>query len=200
MNALDAARVARREAGAVFVAALAAAGLLFWSVGERWAAGRGTAGNQFIVVHRHVSGRQVAPLVAAAALVAIAGAVAIPATRRVGRTVAGVLLLAAGVMAAVEAMLRRHTGIRDLRHQLPADATVHATAWPYLALFGGLLLVVIGGVLVVRGRRWAGLSARYEAPGAARSPDSSGADRRHPEPTDALTWDALDRGEDPTRL
>jgi uncharacterized membrane protein (TIGR02234 family) len=183
---------ARREAGASFLAALAAGGLLFWSVGERWASGRGSAGNHLIVVQKHVSGRDVAPLVAAAALIAIAGAVAIPATRRAGRTVAGALLLVGGVMAIVEALLRRHTGTGDLRKQLPADATAHATGWPYVAVVGGVLLVAVGMVLVVRGRRWAGLSARYEAPGTS-APTAPVA-----EPTDARAWDALDRGEDPT--
>lgn len=192
------AQSARREAGAAFVGALAAAGLLFWSVGERWASGRGTVSNHLIPVAKHASGRDVAPLVAAAALIAIAGAIAIPATRRVGRTVAGVLLLAGGMMAIVEALLRRHTGTRDLRHQLPADATAHATGWPYVAVVGGVLLFAVGVVLVVRGRSWASLSARYDAPGAAKDRSERPGGAAAPTPTDAVTWDALDRGEDPT--
>jgi len=184
-------RNAVRESVTAFVGALAAAGLLFWSVGERWASGRGRAANALIVIDKHVSGKDVAPLVAAAALVAVAGAVAIPATRRWGRTVAGVLLVLAGVGATVEALLRRTTAQHDLRHKLPQDAVTHATNWPWMAVVGGVLLVLVGALVAVRGRQWSGMSSRYERP-ATRQGRAKRVD------TDVAAWDALDRGEDPT--
>jgi hypothetical protein len=53
---------------------------------------------------------------------------------------------------------------------------------------GGLLVLAAGVIAVVRGRRWAQMGSRYDAPGAARlSAEGSPA-----------LWDALDRGEDPT--
>lgn len=177
----------RREAAAACVGALVAALVLLLSVAQRWAAGHGSTAQAPIVLYQHVSGRTVAPLVAAAGIVALAGAAAIPATRARGRTVAGVLLVVSGVAAAVEALLRRDTAQGDVRKALPAGAVVDATGWPYVACVGALLLVFVGVVMTVRGARWASLSARYETGSA-----------RHPRPDDAGTWDALDRGEDPT--
>lgn len=172
------------------VGGLAAAGLLFWSAGARWASGRGaTASGQ--VIRGHLSGRSVAPLVAAAALVAVAGAVAIPATRRRGRVVIGVAVFAAGAAAVAEALVRRRTGVSDLRHQLPAGAHAHASGWPYLAVAGGVLLALVGVWVAVRGPGWTALSSRYEAPGAAPRVSP-------PARNDVASWDALDRGEDPT--
>jgi hypothetical protein len=50
-----------------------------------------------------------------------------------------------------------------------------------------MLLTAAGLLVVVRGRSWAAMSTRYDAP-AERS--------RHGE---ASLWEALDRGEDPTK-
>jgi hypothetical protein len=50
-----------------------------------------------------------------------------------------------------------------------------------------------GGLTVLRGREWAGLSARYEVPSddvPAAGPVEAA--------TDKQAWDALDRGHDPT--
>jgi hypothetical protein len=56
---------------------------------------------------------------------------------------------------------------------------------------GGVLLALSGALLALRGPRWSALSARYEAPAARAAERPTG-------PGDAGTWDALDRGEDPT--
>jgi uncharacterized membrane protein (TIGR02234 family) len=140
----------------------------------------------------HPHGSDVAALVPAAALVALAGAVAAVTMRRVGRQVAGLLLVAAGAgiaaatgrvmadpRAAIEQVLRDATGRTG---NVAATADVSG-GWPYLALVGGLLVVLAGALTVVRGRAWSGLSSRYEPPAEAASDDA---------------WDALSRGEDPT--
>ncbi|MBC7375655.1 MAG: Trp biosynthesis-associated membrane protein, partial [Frankiales bacterium] len=51
--------------------------------------------------------------------------------------------------------------------------------------------------IAVRGRRWAALSARYDAPAARaeQEPDSEVSASRQ----ERALWEALDRGEDPTR-
>ena len=58
----------------------------------------------------------------------------------------------------------------------------------------GLLLLMAGAVVVLAyGRRWSGLSSRYERPGVAPRRPQQGA-----EASEAQYWQALDRGEDPT--
>jgi hypothetical protein len=92
------------------------------------------------------------------ALVALAGLVGIAATRSWGRVPVGVALAVAGAAAV--------------------------TARRSVAVAGAVLLAATGAYVAVRGPRWRGLGARYDAPAQAR--------------TDADVWDALDRGEDPT--
>jgi uncharacterized membrane protein (TIGR02234 family) len=184
---------ARREALAAFVGALFAALLLLLAVAQNWATGTARLQQGLIVVSEHVSGRTAAPLVAAAGIVALAGAAAIPATRGLGRRIAGVALVAGGIAAAVDALLRRNTAQDDVRGKLPAGASVSGSGWAYVAFAGGLLLLAVGVVLVARGHRWASLSARYEGAAARQDAASTRLD------TDVAAWDALDRGEDPTQ-
>jgi hypothetical protein len=49
------------------------------------------------------------------------------------------------------------------------------------------LLVAAGLLIVVRGRSWASMSSRYDAPA------------QRPREGEASLWEALDRGEDPTK-
>lgn len=56
--------------------------------------------------------------------------------------------------------------------------------WPALCALGGGAVAAAGALAVVRGRRWSGMGTRYE-----RAAPVTGSD----------LWDALDRGEDPTR-
>lgn len=184
----------RWEAASVFSGALLAALLILVAVAQDWASGQGRTAQALIVLHRQVSGRTAAPLTAAAGIVALAGAASIPAARGRGRQLAGVLLVVAGVAGAVEALIRRGTAQRDVRHQLPAGAKVDGSGWAYLAFVGALLLIAVGAAMMARGARWPSLSARYEnASGRTSTPAGS-----RP-PGEAGMWDALDRGDDPTR-
>jgi hypothetical protein len=168
--------------------ALGAAALLFVASGAHWAHGTGRrpAGTSFVTVHASVTGHAVAGVVEAVALLALAAAVAVPATRGRGRIVAGLLVLAGGVAGVVGAIDSRGGARTHVQRALPAGASVRTDPWWVAAVVGGLLLAAVGAVLVVRGPRWSALSSRYEPP-ASRSA-----------PGDAGTWDALDRGEDPT--
>jgi uncharacterized membrane protein (TIGR02234 family) len=150
----------------------------------------------------HPDGREVAALVPAAALVALAAAVTAVTMRRVGRQVAGLLLVAAGgaiasaavsvingPSGAAEETVRQATG----RTGGLAVVTAGATGWPWVAVVAAVPIVLAGATTVVRGRGWSGLSARYDAPGDSDDP-SPPTDPTEPE----VAWDALSRGEDPT--
>ena len=143
------------------------------------------------------SGADLVPGLRALGLVGLAGVVALAATRRVGRAVVGLVLLATGagvllsvLTADVLTAARRLDGLAD---QVP----VTTTAWAWATAAGGLLLTLAGLLTVVRGRSWPALGQRYEAP-ATPAPTAPASQ----EPTGPLTekglWEALDRGEDPT--
>ena len=140
---------------------------------------------------RTVPGSAFVGSLAAWGLLALAGVVAVPATRRWGRVPVGGALVAAGAtVAALTAAALRDAEARALAHEPLRRVTVPAgdvglTAWPYVALAAGLLLAATGVLVALRGPRWAALSARYDVP--AERPV-----------TDADLWAAQDRGEDPT--
>jgi uncharacterized membrane protein (TIGR02234 family) len=150
-------------------------------------------------------GRDVAALVPAAALVALAASVSAVTMRRIGRQVAALLLVAAGgaiASAAVSVIAGPSGSAEEAVRQATGRTgglgavTATATSWPWLAVLAAGPVVLAGAMTVVRGRTWSGLSARYEAPGEASEPSdrSNGAVATEPD----VAWDALSRGEDPT--
>ena len=184
------------KAGVVLLA-LAGAGVLLASGSRAWVTG--TVDDAVLGASRITgTGTQVASGVVALALVAAAAAVASttagPAVRRV--TLAVLLLAAAGeaflvtrvlvdpagVLGSVAATSTGRTGTIETR--------AGVTSWPWVALAAALLLVVaaLGGW--AGSRRWRGLGARYDSPGA----EAAGARGQRV----ASDWDALDAGEDPT--
>jgi uncharacterized membrane protein (TIGR02234 family) len=152
------------------------------------------------------SGRQAAPVVPAVALVALAGGVALLLARTLGRRVAGLLLVLAGAAmaaAAVTVVRSPAGGVGDLVGRAVgtvggADAVTRLTWWPWLAVAGGVACFAGGALAVVRARGWAASRSRYDAPGeqlvAETGPETAPADD-----DPGATWDALSRGEDPTR-
>lgn len=179
----------RRESTGCFLAALIAALILFVAAGAQWASGSGrrVAADSFVLVHAATSGRSVAPLVAVAGLVALAAAAAVPATRGIGRRLAGVVVVAAGLAALVQSLAADPQG--RLAGRLPQPAATYGSVWPFVAAAGAALLVATGVLLAARGPGWSSLSARYEAPAVRRTAAPKG---------DAALWDALDEGHDPT--
>jgi Tryptophan-associated transmembrane protein (Trp_oprn_chp) len=133
------------------------------------------------------TGSALEPWLAALALVALAGAGALLATWGRSRALVGVLLVlaGAGVLAG---------GVRGL----VAVAGVTA-AWPVLAVAGALMICGGGGWAALRGRHWPAMGSRYERPGVPRTPAEDRPQRGGPSASDVAMWDALDRGEDPTR-
>ncbi|GIF76293.1 membrane protein [Asanoa siamensis] len=143
------------------------AGLAFVGAGRTWETGY-THGATPSGLEQ--TGGDLVPGLSALALVGLAGAGALLATRGWARRAVGVLVLLVGLALAGLALDRAF------------DAS---TAWPALTVTGGLLVIIGGLAATLAGHRWPGMGARYE-----RSPKSVGGT------TD--TWNALDRGEDPT--
>ncbi len=148
-----------------------------------------------------VSGRTVDAAPTAFALVALAGVVAVLATRGVLRRVVGAVLVLSGlglVWRAVasagavgthraRALVAGHHSTVDVSTVVPHVST-HAV-WPALTVVCGLLVTASGALIAWRGHRWVVMSARYEAAPAAEADPGKAA---------ATLWTALDRGEDPT--
>lgn len=120
-----------------------------------------------------VTGRVAAPLVLALGLLALAAALVAAVTGRVGRALAGLLAVGAGlgsgwvalgVLRDGPAALARSAAGAVGRSGVTPVSGVTVTPWPWLALVGGAL-AALGGVAVVCGApRWAGSNARYENP------------------------------------
>ncbi len=142
-----------------------------------------------------VGGSRAAPLVTASALVGAAAVVASLTASRVPRMIAIALVGLAGVLALAgtvsvvrdpdgtvldrSASSTGHTG--DTTNTVAHGAL---TFWPWVAVLGAVLLVLTAGLAAVGGRRWGGLSSRYDAPTAPERKASA--------------WDRLSEGEDPT--
>jgi hypothetical protein len=121
-----------------------------------------------------VTGGSRQPWVPALAWVALAGAGALLATRAAVRRAVGVLLAVAGVGIAVAA------GVAG------GDSVLA----PAAAAGGGLAVAVAGALAVARGHRWPAMGSRYQRRVSSRVPGDG---------SPGQLWDALDRGEDPTR-
>lgn len=127
------------------------------------------------------TGTDLSGLLRALGLLGLAGGVAIPATRRWGRQVLGVVLSIAGAGVLIDLVLvaRAHGDVLEV-------------GWTWVTILGGLGYLAAALAVTVRGRRWASMGRRYEAPRVSQA-----ADRRPIDPRQEM-WDALDRGEDPT--
>ncbi|MBE7187399.1 Trp biosynthesis-associated membrane protein [Jatrophihabitans endophyticus] len=149
----------------------------------------------------HVTGHAVDSAPLAFALVALAGVVAVLATRGIVRRVVGAIvavvgvgliwraITAAGAVSASQARSLVHAQHREV--SVPSGAASIAThaAWPVLTVACGVLVVAGGALVAARGQRWRAMSARYESD-PARAAD--------PQRAAASMWTALDRGDDPT--
>jgi uncharacterized membrane protein (TIGR02234 family) len=209
------ARGDRRSLALMLLFAVVGASVVLLAAGRTWS--RGQVAFQGSAIHVSATGAQTTGVPGALALVALASAVAVFAVRGFGRRLVGVLLALAGA-AALAVCVTAATGSAELNRKAAAavglshaDATgVTHSAWPWLGVVGGVLLVLAGLLVITRGRDWPGMSSRYEAPerrrvgrsgpAAARSAAASAArSTAAAEPaTPADFWKALDRGEDPT--
>jgi uncharacterized membrane protein (TIGR02234 family) len=183
-----------------------------------------------------VPGRTAVPALIPVALAAGAGAVVLAVSARIARLVVSVGLLLAGAAVALTAArtagdpegvvstgLSESLGVYD-NGMRTADGrsaaifrhwVVDFTSWPWVAVAGGVLVMLAGLLALLGGRSWSGPARRYERTPEVGARGRSMSDRAGPAmtgpPTDADpargttspdsaagTWDALSRGEDPT--
>lgn len=159
-----------------------------------------------------VNGRTVEAAPTALALVALAGVVALVATRGWWRRVIGGVLVLAGTglvwwsLAGLTPLpadraralvTARHSGVGVDPAVVP-QVSVHAL-WPWASAVCGVLVVLAGLLALVRGHRWTAMSSRYEpqAGGLSSAPDAAAPGGAEHSSSTAL-WSALDRGDDPT--
>jgi len=163
------------------VLAVLGSGLALYAASRTWVVTVTPRPEPLPPIRETTSGRDAVPWAAAMAFVGLAGGIALLATRRIGRLVVGALVgLSGAIMVA--------GGVNGLLTSGASFERVDVNGlWPAVTVLGGVLALVAGVLAVVRGRRWAEMGSKYEAPGAARAADD-----------EAGLWDALDRGEDPT--
>jgi uncharacterized membrane protein (TIGR02234 family) len=152
-----------------------------------------------------LTGRQLVPALLPLALVGAAGVLAAASAGRMLRgllrAVATVVVVLAGlglaVLAAGPAADPAASG-RSLEVARQASAAIGTQASPlgWVAVVGGALVAVAGLVALFGGRSWPGLAARYERDPAAATSGTSGTRTTAPP---ASPWDAIERGDDPTR-
>jgi uncharacterized membrane protein (TIGR02234 family) len=205
----DPARRHRRELTATLVLCGLAGAVALSASAQRWLAVTITRQPPLPPATAAVTGSQAAPLVPACGLLLLAAALALVAVRGPGRLLVGLLVAVAGGVLGL-------SGVRALTGGLDAaaagtdvvgigDARVTGSVvvgWPALTVLAGLLAVLAGLLAVVRGRRWPGMSRRYERTGPgtvpAGAPRSRSARPQTAEDRHQAAWKALDRGEDPT--
>ena len=126
------------------------------------------------------------PVAAALALVALAGAAAVLLVSNRTRRLIGVLLV--GVSAGVfVAFLASPDDITYTVYSIAdGGSELRRSVWVWLGSLGAAVTTLAGLATALRAGRWPEPRRRFEARAAAR--------RRTDDP-----WDALDRGEDPTR-
>lgn len=161
-----------------------------------------------------VTGADASPALTALSLAALALALAFAIAGRVARIIVGVIgvILGATVIFASVGDPKRSLGVRNAVSTatgITGDSSVRAlidsvaaSAWPTLALIGGILIVIGALAALITGGRWPGGSRRYnavrfeEADGQAASVPRKSDER----PGDSAVddWDELTRGDDPT--
>jgi uncharacterized membrane protein (TIGR02234 family) len=180
----------RRLASAVLLCA-AGAGLAVYGVTRTWSEVV-TARPGLSSLRDIRTGADLEPWVLGLALVALAGAGALLATRGPARRLLGGLLALVGAAVAAGAIAGR-AGLAV------GAAGAGATVWPVACVLGGLL-ILLGGLSAARsGHEWPAMGARYERRRAGGPPAAGAGDDVDQRVDTRAAWDALDRGDDPTR-
>lgn len=201
--------------------ALAAGAIILGTGAQTWIESTGVSGLATTSVT--TTGNEAVAVVPAMGLVGLAAGIALSMARRIGRWIAAVLLVLAGVTAgltSVNAALDPAAAAQAQVSQASgttADAASYAvTVWPWLTLIGGVLLLLCGVAVLVLGRGWT-TSRRHESAvgaagttagtlagttaGTAAGPGPHLAERdgeRDEELDEIDAWDELSRGQDPT--
>jgi hypothetical protein len=184
----------RQARGEVTITVLVLAGggaLGLAATSQQWAEVSGN--NGLAEVTLAVTGRDLLPFASAVSLLALAGVVAVPALRGIGRFVTGTALAFAGIGTALASYgVALEPAGRVDAWAAESGVTISqietANLWALWGAAAGLLIAAAGVVVAVRGPRWPTLGRRYER----------GVQLEEPGPTSQHAWDALDRGDDPT--
>lgn len=195
----------RRELAVAVVLAAAAGALGLLAASRPWIELRVLRDAPLPPAEAAVAGGTVSPLVPGLALVVLAAAAGLLATRRWGRLAIGVLVVVAGIGMLLAALpwlgAVALDPARDVATEVDLPAGMLASSGrdgPWVAIVAGTLAVLGGLLSTVRSTRWPAMGARYDAPAARRPQGPAPAGAGGPEASDRETWDALDRGEDPT--
>jgi hypothetical protein len=194
----------RRGLTVVLIACALASALVVYAASRVWGEVVTVRPAPFPPLVTRRTGSSLAPWLPALGVVGLAGAGALVATRGVARALVGGLLAACGAGTVLVALL-----------PLGDRAGV---GWPLLSAAAGLVVAAAGVFTIRNNRGWPALGARYERPAtpSPRTPedrdvDGPADDGGVPENgggqgesgdrplTEAQLWDAIDRGEDPTR-
>ncbi|MGW3566227.1 TIGR02234 family membrane protein [Streptomyces sp. NPDC000941] len=199
----------RRSLGVALLSGALGAALVLLATSRTWA--KGTAAVAKGTLPQHANGDDITGLPGALAVVGLAALVAVFAVKRVGRWVVSGLLALSGAGIVVSALLGASdkAALEEKASQATglADSAIHDVAytpWPWVAMVGGLLLLLAGLLALGYGRHWPAMSGRYERAGDGKGSRGPAARARRgaaaagdPERPEEL-WKALDRGEDPT--
>ena len=183
---------ARRELGLAVLLCLVGASLVLGAAAAGWIVVQLAPAPPLPTRTTRLTGTALVP-VRSLGLLALAGVVALLATKRIGRAVVGAILVLAGSGIAV---LSVGVGLHPRARAVEAGivgGTLSTTAAPWVAVAGGALIALAGVLVAVRGRRWAAMSDRYDNPSARRAAPAAN------EPLgERALWEALDKGHDPT--
>ncbi len=183
-----------REYAAALAGLVLGAALMLLALAQDWIRATATApGSPAISIV--LSGRALVPIAAGAAIVLLAGAAGVVAARNRWRVTIGIVLVvvASGAVIAVAMFAVAGPPAARLVAELGVPATAVTTSiWWLVCLFGAVLADLAGLAVVVRGRSWPVMTSRYERKATRTQNNPTGNSA-------ARIWDALDRGEDPTR-
>lgn len=151
--------------------------------------------------HMPVTGTDTAPAVLALAVVGLAASLATAITSRLIRFVTGPVIALAGIGAAIAALaarsdpaVRAQGAVAERTGIAGGQVQAQMTSWPLLAAGLAVLLAVLGVLVLLDGGSWR-REVRYERDAARPAVPAE----QDPMEDPAAAWDALSRGEDPSR-
>ncbi|NYF99580.1 Trp biosynthesis-associated membrane protein [Janibacter cremeus] len=147
-------------------------------------------------------GTDAAPGLAGLALVAMAAAVAATTSGRIARWVSILAMIGVGVgviALSVRAVLSAPAVLGVVAAEGSGttgtlEATGSASAWPWVAVIGAVVLLLAAVGAVLGGSRWGALGGKYERP-TGDDPTQAGGARGERVDSD---WDRVTRGDDPS--
>ena len=134
------------------------------------------------------TGTELAPLVVATGVLALAAAAALVAVRGWGRRILGAVVAVAGVATLVQVLAASTPPVKGAGSS--GELILDGSLWWPLAGAAALLVAGAGVLIALRGSGWPAMGSKYDRD------RPSAASERSADPGD--TWAALDRGEDPT--